>query len=237
MRPSVEKAISVALTVVVTLAAAGTGAAMVHREFFKQPIAVNRADAPSVYLPNWRELVAAVRLVGDSNAAIKIIEFTDFECPFCRLFNTSLHTVQKQYAESVAYILVHRPLPMHRFAKPAAIAAECASSFGRFVPAVDLLFEKQDSLGLKSWKSFAAEAGIQDTSQFANCMDAMGNAPMGAQVARGLEAAEKLGIRSTPTVILNGWRYSQPPSDTELVRAVSDLLAGKQPYPGFPSAK
>jgi len=55
------------------------------------------------------------------------------------------------------------------------------------------------------------------------------------RVASGLALAAKEGINGTPTVILNGWRYGVPPSDTELVRAIGDILAGRRPYKGFPA--
>jgi protein-disulfide isomerase len=107
---------------------------------------------------------------------------------------------------------------------------------GRFTEAVDALFDKQDSLGKRSWNSYARDAGVTDTAQFGGCM-ADSSAGNGALVNLGATLADSLGIHATPTIILNGWRYSYVPSEKELVRAIDALLAGQPPYPGFPKAR
>lgn len=233
-----ERVLTWTVATVVSTSAVAVAAAAVHREFFdSRTNATGSAARRSVYMKDWRMLLPVSRRVGDSIAPVTILELTDLQCPFCKQFNRTVHKVLARYPNSVAYAFVHRPLPMHRYAEPAARAAECAASFGRFTEAVDALFEKQDSLGAKSWGSYALEAGVHDTTAFARCMASSVALGPSALVHASSTLADSLDIRATPTIILNGWRYGYVPSDTELSRAIGDLLAGRRPYRGFPVSK
>lgn len=226
-----NRAFESALSAILTIAAIAIAAVLVRREFFAKPT-VSPATRSSEYVADWQALAFKGRTVGNSAAKVTIFEFTDLECPFCRLFNGTLKNVRSRFPTEVAYVIIHLPLSMHRFAKPAARAAECAGQAGRFSQMVDALFEKQDSLGLKSWRSFAQAAGVEDSLTFDRCVAL--TTPV-TKIEEGLEVAKRLGVSSTPTVILNGWRYGAPPTEDELVRAIEDILAGRRPYAGYPS--
>lgn len=228
MAATFEKTISAVLG----LAAVAIATVMVHREFFAPP-STNATARPSEYLASWKEILPAGHSIGDVSGSIKLIVFTDLECPFCRRFNETVKELLGQYPQGVEYVFVHRPIQNHRFALSAARAAECADRDGRFADAVNRIYAAQDSFGLKSWNSFARDAGVQDSVLFKRCMADSTAMP---KVTAGLALAEKFKITATPTVILNGWKYGIPPSDTSLVRAVKDLLAGRSPYPGFPKS-
>lgn len=123
--------------------------------------------------------------------------------------------------------LYYVPFPLariHRFAEPAAKAAECADQQGRFVAIEALLYAKQDSFGLKSWASYAHEVGVPDTSRFTACTQS--NAKVG-RLEASRELASRLQATATPTVIVNGWRYPVPPDSAELVRIVDSLIRGR----------
>ena len=188
MRDNLEKS----LNIMVAVAAIVVAAVVVHREL----AARTGTAAPkrtSVSVPNWREILPVARVIGDSSAPIKIIEFADFECPFCRSFNRTVQTLTTKYPRDVAVYFVHLPLSFHRFARPAARAAECAYGQGRFGPFVDRAFEKQDSLGLKSWVSYAREAGVHDTVGYATCVS--DTATLHA-VEAGVAMAERFGVQA-----------------------------------------
>lgn len=207
-------------SVILTLAAAAIAVAFVHREFAVRASAL--AEAPTfTTVKNWPMLLRDGRLIGDSAAAVKILEFSDFECPFCRRSDSAFHAIAAVHPSDVALIHVHFPLSMHRFAMPAARAAECAANQGRFAQMHDLLFEKQDSLGLMSWVDFAHEAGVQDTATFLACNSARG---VPERVAKGLTDGEALGLHETPVVIINGTRVYPPPSAPQLEQIVDSLL-------------
>ena len=217
-----EKLTSVALGV----AALAIASVLVHREFFDTAAAqAPREVRLPEYVEEWQEMVPVGRLVGRPDARVKLIEFADLECPFCRGFNATVGRVLEKYPNDVALVFVHLPLPGHRFAQPAAKAAECAYDAGRFSQMVDAVYERQDSLGLKSWTSFAVRAGIRDTSAFARCL---ANPKTPSAVEAGLALSSKVGISGTPTVLLNGWRYPSPPAEDQLVKDIETLLAGRQ---------
>ena len=164
-------------------------------------------------IPDWRELIANGIVIGSPTAPIQIIELADFECPFCARMEQSIQALKEKLGADLAVTFIHHPLPGHRFAVPAARVAECAEKQGRFAEMRDLLYAKQDSLGIKSWQQFAADARIADTSNFRTC--SASNEPI-PRVNAGLALGEKLQIRGTPTLIINGWLYyGLQPGDLE----------------------
>jgi NhaA family Na+:H+ antiporter len=227
MRDLLERVISAVLGV----AAVAMAMALIHQEFFPSKVPGQRR--PSEYVANWRTMLPASRLIGSADARVTIVEFTDLQCPFCRRFNKALATVRERYPSQTATAFVHFPLAGHDQARPAARAAECASAAGRFSEAIDFLFEMQDSLGKKPWSWFAKGSGVKDTTQFARCM---ADTTAVVKIAAGLASGKQADVKATPTILVNGWRFGGVPSDTELVRAVGDIIAGRKPYKGFPSS-
>ena len=115
---------------------------------------------------------------------------------------------------------------MHRFARKAAQASECADRVGKFSEFVDDVFGKQDSLGLKSWGSFGRDLGLSDTISFITCINA---APTVARIVAGEALARSEQVQGTPTFILNGWRFSSVPTPEEFARVAESVLVGKAP--------
>lgn len=155
---------------------------------------------------------------------MQIVEFGDLECPFCALFHLRLDSLPAHMRREVAITLIQYPLSYHRFAVPAARALECANAQGRFGEFVAAVFKKQDSLGLKSFGAFAAKAGVADTSRLVSCTRRPGEP---VSVSRGRALATKLGVRGTPTVLINGWRFSVAPGVARLNEVINDVLAGR----------
>ncbi len=203
-------------SVVLMIVAVGMGGAVVHREFASPATASRGTPAPPQHIQAWADVVHSGILVGNPRATVTIAEFGDFECPYCRRFATALQSVRKQYGDRIAFVFVQYPLSgIHRFALPAARAAECAAAQNDFDSFQSLLYEKQDSLGLKPWSSFAKDAGVSDLDEFSRCNGRTDAIP---RVEAGRAIARRLGISATPTVLINGWRLSIPPSDTSLAR-------------------
>lgn len=107
---------------------------------------------------------------GDADAAISIIEYSDFECPFCARFHPTMLQVMDEYTDSVRWVLRHFPLSFHPEALPAANAAECASEQGKFWEYADELFSNQSSLGNEFYATLASDLGL-NTSQWQDCYD------------------------------------------------------------------
>ena len=184
------------------------------------------ALAPPTKISQWEELLKVGRRMGSDSAAITIIEFGDLECPFCAKFHDTYRAIRQRFGDQISLVFLHHPLPAHRFARPAARAAECAASEGLFGPFVEAVFRNQDSLGLKTWVEYASGAGVTDTVRFRQCAtDTM----TVRRVEDGLAIGKQIGVRGTPTIGINGWRYDVPPSEEQIERAIRALLAGKDP--------
>lgn len=132
-----------------------------------------------------------------------ILVFEDLECSACRYFVlTSLPAIRAAYPKDVSVIIRHWPLiGIHRFAYPAARAAECAAQQGRFEEFHNLVYLKQDSLGLKTFSSYAHKSGLPDIAAFEAC--ASQTLPVPA-VEADTKAVKGVGGWGTPTVIING---------------------------------
>jgi len=206
-------------------------AVLVRGQFFAPATSLtrhadNRPMKPELYA-DWTSILPHGTFIGDTGAPIKIIEFVDFQCGFCGRSHRTIREIAEEHGASIAAVLVHLPLKGHTLAVPAANAAECAQMQGQFAEFVDALFDKQDSLGLKTWTSYARDGGIGDLARFERCVESIEVFP---KVEAGLTLAERLGVRSTPTVSVNGCRFAAPPTSRELSQAVVDLLAGREPY-------
>jgi protein-disulfide isomerase len=216
------------LSTVLTLSAVVIATVLVRREFFpQQTVVAATPGAPPQFVPKWRAMLADGVRRGNTNAPVTIVEFMDLECPFCRALNERVKAAEQKFGDSLAVVVVHFPIQGHRFAKLAAQAAECADAQHAFFSFFDLALSKQDSLGLKSWGSYASEAGVPDTLAFHSCLGRSAPAP---RIEQGLTLGKQFGVQATPTVLINGWRLSQPPDDAELSRIISSILAGKEPF-------
>jgi protein-disulfide isomerase len=133
---------------------------------------------------------------------VKIVEFSDFQCPFCARTHPAVDAVRRRYPERVAVLYRHFPLDaIHPFARPAAVASECAGRQGRFGEFATLLFAQQDSLGAKPWSRFAAQAGVADAPAFERCVRESRTL---AEVDRDAKLGTATRIEVTPTLVING---------------------------------
>jgi protein-disulfide isomerase len=184
------------------------------------------ADETVSFVDRWEELLPADSRRGEARGQVTVVEFSDLECPFCRRFHIALQGAQVRLGSQLTHVFIHYPLSYHRFARPAARAAECAAEQGAFHPFIDRVFERQDSLGLKSWAAYALDAGIADTGRLTRCAAESGPLP---RVDHGVALGQKFGVKGTPTVIVNGWRLPTTPNEEQLARVIDDLLAGRKP--------
>lgn len=216
----------IALTAILVTCALVTTALVIRREFFAPFAAQAGANAKPSYIEDWRAHLNEGATMGSPQAPVQLIEFADFECPFCANFHNTIKTVQEQFPGKIALTFIHFPLPGHRFAEPAARAAECAATQGRFEAMHDELFAKQSSFGLKPWSEFASSAGVPDLQAFDSCVNQEAEPQ---RVAAGKKAGDELNVRGTPTIIINGWKLAQPPGPKQLQQMVQAVLDGKDP--------
>ena len=215
------------LTSIVALAAIVVATVVVYREFKpSQPIGGRIIQQTPTFIADWKRAESAGLVLGDKDATVTILAFSDLECPFCKRFHEAFRRLQAAREVDVSLVFVHFPLPSHRFAAIAAQAVECANRQGRVDSFLDLAFAKQDSFGIKRWESFASEAGVSDTSAFAKCVKSRSPEH---RIAKGLAIGREMKVTGTPTVLINGWRMNGPSADS-LPHLVKAVVQNKPPF-------
>ncbi|MFH1511583.1 MAG: DsbA family protein [Candidatus Woesearchaeota archaeon] len=146
-------------------------------------------------LPEIPEQVNRLNITYDSTK-LQVIEFSDFECPFCADVHTTVNRVREEYAGIVE---VHfKPLPFHKNSQKASEAVECARDQGIFWEYHNKLFENQGRLGVPQLKVYAGQVGL-DVGSFSECLDSGENAQV---IAGYVQEASGYGISATPTFII-----------------------------------
>ncbi len=144
--------------------------------------------------------------LGDANAPVTIVEYSDYECPFCaRFYSQTLGQLKKEYIDTGKVKLVYKdfPLDFHQNAKPAAIAANCVhKELGnvKYFEYHDMIFENQQSLNTQNLKKWALELGVSE-----NAYDTCINDPqMAAEVEEDTREGSSFGVSGTPSFLING---------------------------------
>ena len=149
---------------------------------------------------------------GSSDARVTIVMFSDFQCPFCSRAMATIRDLEKDHGKDLRFAMKHNALPMHKDARPAAIAAEAAGKQGKFWEMHDKLYENARDLTRENFVKWAKELKL-DAKRFEKDLD---DAAIGDKVDAHQEQAKKLGATGTPAFFING-RY----------------LSGAQPYDAF----
>lgn len=144
---------------------------------------------------------------GNKSAKVTIVEYSDFQCPFCSRANPILTQVLKDYKDKVKVVYKQYPLPNHNWAKPASIASLCSYKEGghdKFWEFHDKLFENQRIINIGNsqdkFKEFAKELGLDET-KFGECLN---DQAVLAKVDQEMAEAVSIGVNSTPTFVVNG---------------------------------
>lgn len=142
--------------------------------------------------------------LGNPEASVTMVEFGDFQCPFCqRLFKETLPQIKEKYVKTGKVRFVYRDFPLtsiHGQAQKSAEAAECANEQGKFWQYHDLLYERQSALGLENYKKWAMELGL-DVEQFNKCLD---SGKYSDEVGKDLGDGQAAGVTGTPGTFVNG---------------------------------
>lgn len=219
-----QSAIETLLSACLTLAALVIAGTLVHREI-RSPTAVDTSvKLGAEREKRWGEILDAARLVEPGDREMVVVQFGDFECPFCRRLHLATAKVRESASVLMRDGIVHFPLRTHRNAFDAARAAECARNQDRFDHFSNTLFQNQDSIGVTAWTDLASRAGVPDVDLFSACFRDGVTRPI---VDRGRSLGEALGVDATPTVFINGFRLTRPPNETELDQIAKLVLAGR----------
>ena len=137
---------------------------------------------------------------GSPTAPITIVEFSDFQCPYCRQVTDTLKRIEERYGENVRFVFRDFPLPMHKNAPKAAEAAACAHEQGQFWPMHDKLFATQSNLQVPDLKRLARDLEL-NAAQFDQCLD---SGKFESQWQQNRAEGQKYGVSATPTFFVNG---------------------------------
>jgi protein-disulfide isomerase len=137
---------------------------------------------------------------GPADAPITIIEFSEYQCPFCARVTPTLKQIEEKYAGKVRIVFKDFPLPNHAQAPKAAEAAHCAGEQGKYWLLHDRLFDNQQQLQIPQLKAHAGAVGL-DQAKFDQCLDSGKHA---ANVQADIDLGASMGVQSTPTIYING---------------------------------
>jgi protein-disulfide isomerase len=180
-------------------------------------------EEPVLSDEQWKKLASAdAPSMGKSNAKITMVEFTDYQCPFCsRYVSETKAQIIKEYIDTgkIAYKLFDLPLPFHDKAKAAALAARCAGDQNKYWEMHDVLFEKQAEWGATGdatvFAGYAKNIGLNGNT-FSQCFD---SGKYDQAIEDDLALAGEVGASGTPTFFINGERLvgAQPFSEFKRV--------------------
>jgi len=176
-----------------------------------------REDQP---IEQWRPVAAGGSWLGPPEAEVVIVEFGDYECPFCRNAESYLRSLREEYPDRVAISYRHFPLTnMHQFAMRAAIMAECARIQGRFASVHKLLYDRE----LSRLTVETVSEQVSDPQAFLRCVE--GN-EVSHRIADDMEQVETLGLTGTPSFIVDGTLLGSPPDSAGMFALVASALEG-----------
>lgn len=141
--------------------------------------------------------------LGAADAKVTIVEFSDFQCPFCSKGADVVHALKAKYGKEIKIAFKHFPLPFHTNAAKAAEAAMCANEQDKmlFWKMHDAMFAAQDKLQIEGLKDMATKAGVSNIDGFMDCVT---SGKYEARVKADMEQGNKIGVKSTPTFFVNG---------------------------------
>ena len=218
------------------LLAQGTPPNLLYATFMKgaksggQAQAQAAAKGPGAGAEVYKIAVADAPTRGSKQPKVTIIEYSDFQCPYCSRARETVDTLMKQYASDVQLAFKHNPLPFHQNAMPAALAAEAAREQGKFWEMHDKLFTNQVHLDRKDIDKYAQDIGL-DMGKYKEAMDKEHGKE---RIKSDMAEAEKFGARGTPNFFINGrnFRGAQPLEafksvvDEEIKKADAKIASG-----------
>lgn len=166
-----------------------------------------KKDSIEVFLmeptrPTFEVEVGSAPFAGGKDAKVTIVEFSDFQCPFCSKGAETVSELKKKYGDKIKIAFKNYPLPFHKDAKGAAVASLCAHEQGAnyFWKLHDYMFANQQALKPEELKAAVKKLGMDD-KKFSECLD--GNKYLAA-VNQDIDQGRDLGVKSTPTFYVNG---------------------------------
>ncbi|MBV9773664.1 MAG: DsbA family protein [Gemmatimonadetes bacterium] len=180
-----------------------------------------------VPVSGWKEIASGGNPFGNRAAPVTLVEFSDFQCPFCAKLQPVLTNLQRRYGDRLDLVYRHYPLEsIHPYARSASVAAECAGAQGAFRTYHDALFSRQREIGQVAWHDLAARARVADLGRFDACMRERTSDPL---VERDVELGARIGINATPTLIVNGMMLRGELTEDRIAEQIDQALEKSSP--------
>lgn len=157
---------------------------------------------------------------GPENAKVTIVEFSDFQCPYCARAADVVHKIREQYSDRVHFVFRQFPLPMHPDAKLAAQAALAAEKQGKFWEFHDLLFHNQQALSRDQLESYAKQVKLN----VGDLKKALDGQTEKAAVEADVSLGEGISVNATPTLFINGKRVENPTEFSGVAKLIDEAL-------------
>jgi protein-disulfide isomerase len=183
----------------------------------EKPSRPGQPDAAATY----KVPIDGAQARGPAGAKVTIVEWADFQCPFCSRVDPTISELMKDYEGEVRHVFMHNPLPMHNRALPAALAAEAAGRQGKFWQMYALLFENQHELGDDAFLKYAKKLKLNAKKFKRDLADPQ----LAEHIKHQQELATSLGARGTPAFFVNGRFLSgAQPKDSFKVLIEEELI-------------
>lgn len=157
---------------------------------------------------------------GPLDAKVVVVEFSDFQCPFCQSSAITVHEIRARFEHQVRFVFRQFPLSFHAHAHLAAEAALAAHAQGKFWLLHDLLFAHQAALQRSDIEAYAASAGL-NMSAFRKSLD---ENSFNTEVAEDIDIGNQVHVQGTPTMFINGKRVANPSDTPAVLNAIHEAL-------------
>jgi protein-disulfide isomerase len=169
---------------------------------------------------------------GSKDAPITIVEFSDFQCPYCLRVEPTLKQLVDRYGDRIRWVYRDYPLNFHPFAAKAAEAASCANDQGKFWEMHERIFTNQGKLGVEDLKGYSAALGL-DKAAFDQCLD---SGKYTEEWKKDLADGTKYGVSGTPAFFINGRFVNGAAPVDKFTSIIDDELERKGMPPVAPKA-
>lgn len=211
------------VTGVLLICAAMVAVSMAHREFF--PLVRDGGVLTGQHVGNWKELaVSRAPAIGSADSPVTILDFSDYECPYCKSLEGKLRALAAQQPGVIKVVRYEFPLVrVHPNAYEAALAGKCAAKQGVVGAFQKEVYQQSAELGVFDWRDLAATIKIPDLDAFTSCV---ARKALAGEVNADLALGQRLGFTSTPMLVINGDVVSGDQSEEVLSALVKHYAKG-----------
>ncbi|HEX4460513.1 MAG TPA: thioredoxin domain-containing protein, partial [Polyangia bacterium] len=182
---------------------------------------MSRVAPPAADVERYRVPIVDSPVRGDERAKVTLVEFSDFECPFCSRVEPTLREIQAKYGRDVRLVWKDFPLPQHKDALPAALAGRAAAARGQFWPLHDRMFADAKGLSREGLQQSASALGVDVSKAF-------DDPALQAHVRRDQADARTFGVNGTPKLFVNGRPFKGQITTAALSTLIDEELANAE---------